>query len=303
MPNEINLISRYLPVLDEKYQAESKSAILDIDPQFVRDTMEAKSVLIPKMTLSGLADYDRNGGYVGGSQKIEWQTHTFTMDRNRMFTVDTMDDIETAYIAYSMLAGEFIRLHVAPELDSYRFSKYADKAGTTRELAITPDNVLSALVDGRTSLTNKQVPLNDIVIFATPDLMGDLMMSKELTRFMGVDKVNVGTLELEVATFNRMPIVEVPSERMMTAYTFHDGTTTGQEAGGYVPTTNAQQVNFLMLARSAVKQIVKRAAPKVITPEANQSADGWKFGYRIYHDSFVLDNKADGIYANIAPRA
>lgn len=301
MANQIALISKYLPLLDEKYQYEAKSSILDLDSSLVRETMEAKSILLPRMELSGLADYNRNGGYTAGNQTLEWETHTFTQDRGRMFTVDTMDDLETAYVAYSRLAGEFIRLHVAPELDSYRFSRYATLAANKATPATVDEtNVLKFLVAGRTTLVNKQVPTNDIVIFVTPDAYGALMMTKDIGKYMGVDKVSIGNIQLDVQTFNSMPIIEVPAERMMTAYTFYDGTTGGQEDGGFNPAPASGQINFMMVARSAVMQIVKRAQPKIIAPDDNQTSDGWKFGYRIYHDAFVPINKTPGIYVHTA---
>lgn len=43
-------------------------------------------------------------------------------------------------------------------------------------------------------------------------------------------------------------------------------------------------------------QYNKHIAPKVITPEANQDADAWKFGYRKYGLADVYENKVAGIY-------
>lgn len=36
--------------------------------------------------------------------------------------------------------------------------------------------------------------------------------------------------------------------------------------------------------------------PKIFTPDENQDKDMWKFQFRIYHDAFVYENKAKGIY-------
>ena len=41
------------------------------------------------------------------------------------YAIDNMDNEETAGIAFGRLAGEFIRTKVVPELDAYRFAKYA----------------------------------------------------------------------------------------------------------------------------------------------------------------------------------
>ena len=53
---------------------------------------------------------------------------------------------------------------------------------------------------------------------------------------------------------------------------------------------------MLFVDKNAVLGIKKHVEPKIISPEDNQSSDGWIFGYRIYHDLFVPDNKVNGIY-------
>ena len=131
MANSIDLITKYLVELDKVYKWGSKTAILDAPPAAVRQTDEANAIKIAKMSLQGLGDYSRNTGYVQGNATITWQTHTFTQDRARKFIVDTMDNQETANISFGMLAGEFMRVEVIPELDAYRMATYAALAGTT----------------------------------------------------------------------------------------------------------------------------------------------------------------------------
>ncbi len=70
--------------------------------------------VIPKMSMDGLGDYSRSGGFVGGDADLTWQTHTFSQDRGRAFQVDNMDNEETAGVAFGKLAGEFIRTKVSP---------------------------------------------------------------------------------------------------------------------------------------------------------------------------------------------
>jgi hypothetical protein len=305
MSNNIELITKNLSILDEKYQMESKTSFLDLSGELIRETMDAKSVLIPVMSLQGLADYNRNGGYTNGDASLEWKAHTFTQDRGRMFNIDTMDDVETAGIAYGRLAGEFIRLHVAPELDAYRLSTYAANASPSNVVtgAITAENVMSALIAARTRLVNNHVPADDLVIFVTPHVYGMLMEANQINKTILIDNRVPGGVELEIDTFNHSPIFEVTSDRMMTAYTFYDGTTAGQEQGGFIPAPGAAQINFIVMARTAALQIVKRVAPKIITPEQNQNADGWSFGYRIYHDSFITQNQKPAIYVHRAASA
>ena len=45
-------------------------------------------------------------------------------------------------------------------------------------------------------------------------------------------------------------------------------------------------------------QFEKHVAPKIITPEANQKADAWKYGYRNVGVADVYSNKTAGIYVH-----
>lgn len=117
MPNSIALAQKYEPILDEVYKAASKSAILDTANSNI-SFIGANVVKIPKMTLSGLADYSRNVGFVQGAETLTWETLTLSKDRGVSFTVDAMDDEETLGTAFGRVAGEFVRVHEVPELDA-----------------------------------------------------------------------------------------------------------------------------------------------------------------------------------------
>ena len=83
-----------------------------------------------------------------------------------------------------------------------------------------------------------------------------------------------------------------------------DGKSTNEKKGGYrrhakgsdTGDTNGADINFMVIQKDAIMQYNKHVAPKVITPEANQTSDGWKFGYRKYGLADVYENKVAGIY-------
>ena len=81
-------------------------------------------VKIPKMSLVGLGDYDRDEGYKQGAITLEYETFKMTQDRGRKFLLDAMDVNETNFVASAgTVMGGFQRVHVAPEVDAYRISK------------------------------------------------------------------------------------------------------------------------------------------------------------------------------------
>lgn len=116
MANSITLFKKYIDLLDEVYQNASVTSALDGDMTLVQMGANTNEIVIPKISMDGLADYDRNGGYVHGDVTLTNETVKFNYDRGRKFTVDAMDNEETAGLAFGKLAAEFIRTKVVPEM-------------------------------------------------------------------------------------------------------------------------------------------------------------------------------------------
>lgn len=287
MANSIALAQQYVPLLDEVYKMASLTSKLDGNPDLVRQGANANELIIPKMSMDGLGDYSRNGGYVSGDVTMTNETVACNFDRGRMFSVDNMDNMETAGIAFGRLASEFIRTKVVPELDAFRFASYAGLTGISKIATGTTLADGAAVITALRAATNKmdedEVPLEDRHLFITPTLYGmiqdmDTTKSKEvLARFTSV--------------------TQVPQTRFYTAITQYDGSTSGETAGGYIKdATKGADINFMIIHRAAVIQFEKHVAPKIITPDVNQDADAYKFGYRNVGIADAYDNKLAGIY-------
>ena len=188
-------------------------------------------------------------------------------------------------MAFGRLAGEFIRTKVVPELDAFRFAAYAGLSGisTTSAAALsTGADVIAAIAAAADGMDNDEVPASERYLFITPALLGlvrdlDTTKSKEvLAQFAGV--------------------VKVPQSRFYTAIDQLDGTTAGEEAGGYAKATGAKDINFMIIEKSAVLQYPKHKVNKAISPEDNQNDDSWLFFFREYGLADVEENKVSGIY-------
>lgn len=138
MANSITKFKAYIDKLDTVYQQASATSILDADADTVRMGAKAGEFLIPKMSMDGLADYSRSSGYVKGDVTIAYETKSCNYDRGRKFSVDAMDNEETAGVAFGKLASEFIRTKVVPEMDAFRFAKYASATGILSAAEATP---------------------------------------------------------------------------------------------------------------------------------------------------------------------
>ncbi len=293
MANSITKFKKYVPLLDEVYKQAALTSVLDSDESLARAGANANEIIIPKISMDGLGDYDRNSGYTNGDVSLTNETVQFNYERGRMFTVDAMDDEETAGIAYGKLASEFIRTQVAPEGDAFRFATYASVSGISKVTAgatlSTGADVVAALRTATSKMDEDEVPYENRYLFITPTLKG-LIDDMDTTKSKEV-----------LARFSQ--IIQVPQTRFYTAIDLYDGKTdnsgsdgANERPGGYVKNASAKDINFMIIHKPAVMQYNKHIAPKVITPEQNQDADAWKFGYRKYGLADVYENKVAGIY-------
>lgn len=290
MANAIETAKSYVPLLDEVYALAVLTSDLDGAPELVQQGANANELIIPKMAMQGLADYSRNSGYVKGDVTMTNETVKCNFDRGRMFTIDTMDDLETAGLAFGRLAGEFIRTKVAPELDAFRFASYSAISGVGKKEETLADGsaVIAALRAGITAMDEAEVPETDRFLYITPTLHGmvsDLDTTKSREVLNGFSNV-----------------VKVPQSRFYTAIDQLSGGSS-EEAGGYKKAASAADLNFMIVHKPAVIQFHKHAAPKIITPEANQEGDAYKYGYRLVSIADGYENKAAGIYVNHKPAA
>ena len=129
MANSITLAKNYIANLDEVYKLASTTTDLNSPAEIVRQGANAKEILVPKMSMTGLRNYNRGTGYQSGDVTLEWETLTFNYDRGLKFQVDTMDDEETINLAFGQLGAEFMRTQVAPEADAFTYATLAGTSG------------------------------------------------------------------------------------------------------------------------------------------------------------------------------
>lgn len=291
MANTIQKFKKYVVgLLDEVYKNASKTAILDGAPELASQGANADELIIPKIDMDGLGDYDRNSGYTQGDVTFTNETVKCNFDRGRMFTVDNVDNMDTAGMAFGRLSGEFIRTKVVPELDAFRFATYAATSGADiiahSGSYADGEAVRKAIAAKNDAMTDAEVPAEGRVLFINPVLNGmirdmDTTKSKEL-----------------LAKF--AAVVEVPQARFYTAIEQLDGKSEGQKKGGFKKADSGFNLNFLIVEKSAVIQYQKHVAPKTVTPEQNQDADAYKFGYRNVGIADTYENKAAGIAGEYA---
>lgn len=263
-------------------------------------------VKIPKMNVQGLADYDRDAGYVQGGVTLTYQTKEMTQDRGRKFQLDAMDIDENNFVTTAAtVMGEFQREKIIPEIDAYRISSLvtsaigAKKAGMVEYGYVPGTANTSALRKLKTGISAvRDAGYNGpLVVQATAAFILELEL--ELAGKITSVTFSKSGIETQVPGIDGVPIISTPSDRMYSSITLLDGKTGGQEAGGYTKGAKALDVNFFVCPRTTPIAVTKQDKMKIFTPDQNQDADAWKMNYRRYHDIWVLDNKLNSIYVSI----
>ena len=227
--------------------------------------------------------------YPKGDVTAAWEVMKLTEERGKEISIDRMDDEETLGMAFGSVTGNFMREWVVPELDAYRFAKYAGTSGisSATAAALTKDTIIGAIDEATAAMDGDEVPSEGRILYVNSDLKPTL--NAALSRQWGSD----GEANTVLSGYNGMKIIYVPKTRFYTKITLNDGSS----AWGYAKDgTDGKAINFMMIHQTAVVQANKFAMPKIFTPDENQKMDAWLFQFRLYHDCFVYDNKKKGIY-------
>lgn len=301
MPNVLEYSKIFQPSLDKQVVQESTTGWMEANANLVKYN-GGNEVKLPNILMDGLADYDRTTGFVGGDVTLEWKTYTLTQDRGRTFSIDAMDVDETNFVVTAgTVMGEFQRTMVVPEIDAYRYSKLATlaiDASQTRSVAVTATDIVDQLLADLNGMEDV-IGAKEVVITMNPILAGQL--AKAGKDYISKAMLAKGALSVEVQSFNDNAIVKAPSKLLKTAFEFNDGTTVGQESGGFKAADGALDINWLISTKDAPIAISKTDKVRTFAPDTNQKADAWKIDYRKYHDLWVPASKLTSIYANTKP--
>lgn len=326
--NNIVLAEKFIPMLDEVYQQECKTSILEGDETTVQMNGNGE-VKIAKLDMDGLGDFSRNSGYTQGSTSLTWETVKFDKERSQDLRIDRLDNEEALDLPFARLSGEFMRTKVAPETDAARIAKICGTVGisTKTEALSSGADVVSALRACANTMDEDEVPAESRFLFITPTLKAlvddlDTTKSKAVlakfatiievpqTRMYSAVDLNDGTsaygYKKAVAKYAKTKDVAIDDSK--TYYTLSDGVYTAvaepvlANIGSYYELTSAagKDLNFVCVEKSAAVVAMKQYL-KYFSPDQDQTADSHVFKYRnnnLY--GHVYENKVAGIYASIS---
>lgn len=277
----IELVTKFLPYVDEMFTTESKKSLLT-NQDF--DWTGAHSVKVYKITTSAMNDYDRvgtgeNWSFYGPVAPLSATTQemTLTKDRSFTFTLDRLDQDETLMqlAAASALARQ-IREVVIPEVDSYVYGKMCAGAGhKPTAKALTAANIYGEILAASEALDNAEVPETGRVLVLTPATYALLKKSKDV--ILETDIGNDLRLKGVLGILDGMAVQKIPAVRLPKDF-------------GFLVAHPCATV-----APTKLEDYTTHDNPPGISDALVEG--------RIVYDAFVLDNKKYALYYQTQPAA
>ncbi len=272
----INLVTKFLPYVDEQFATESKKSLLT-NNEF--DWTGAHTIKVYKVSTGSMNDYDRKGtgSGVSGSrygkvESLDATTEEFTLTKDRSFTfaIDKLDTDETGQQvqAASALARQQ-REVVIPEVDRYVYGVMCENAGIKPDaVTLTSENIYDEIIKANNALDNAEVPETGRYLVVTPDVYVLMKKSKDIV--METDISNELRVKGVIAMIDGLSVIKVPANRLPADF------------------------GFMVAHPCAAVAPTKLEDYKV--HEDAPGISGSLVEGRIVYDAFVLENKQKAIY-------
>ena len=302
--NTIQTATIFQRELDKAAVEGATSGWMELNDKLVKYNGGAE-VKIPKLSTDGLANYDRETGFVDGSVDLVWETMKMTQDRGRRFTLDENDVDESNFVATAAsVMGDFQKKQVIPEIDAYRYSKIATGAiGKNRvsyNYTASEADILKKLYYDIATVQDVVGDDTPLVITMSRMVAAVLDQCADISKKMDITDFKQGDVTLKIKSLDgQYPIIRVGSGRMKTAYIFNDGKTSEQTKGGFKAAPTAKSINWIICPRTAPIAVSKTDKMRIFTPDTYQAKRAYAMDYRKFHDLWIPDNQWDSMFVNI----
>jgi len=269
----VNLTTRFSGKVDEVINNGALSTpSINKDYDFVG----AKTVKVYAFGTVPLNDYNRTGSNrYGTPQELQdtVQEMTMTQDKSFTFTIDKGNAIDTEPGVRE--AGKQLRretdLEIIPALDLYRFTKIAAGAGHKfyATTPLTTSTAYKAFLDANRAIDDEDVPASGRICNASPAFLN---LIKQDSNFIKSGDLSQRTLfNGQVGEIDGVAIIKVPAKRLPAGLLF--------------------EITHPMACTAPVK-INEYKLHQDPPGYSGMLAEG-----RVYHDAFILGNKARMIAA------
>ncbi len=271
--NTIAYITKYLNDPENLYgvlRASLKTG--DLETRFV-DFIGANMISYPvfPMSTDEMPDYSKKNGYTIIDEDLERQTIKCSQDKGYQGRIDAEDLNDSGLTAIAIINNKVRQMEV-PSIDKYRLNKLVTAPGAVAKYSVNltsmdPFDLYDVAIE---SLTNNEIPVENTILYVTPDFYKAMKSSDRLRRTINAQG-DSGVVNTNIYLIDDVTkVVVVPTTRM------------------------PANVKFILVQPLAVVTAIKRNVTYVkYEPE---DYDGIMINRRLIHDIFPLADRTKGIY-------
>lgn len=274
----INLATKYEKKLDERFTQGSltdrwTSKAYDFDGTNAIKVWTLGQANINNYTTSPSAGNTRFGAY----HEVQDEVNTYTLTNKKSFN-ETFDITNVADQMFVKKANAFLKQvwdeQFVPDIDMDRFTAWANGAGlgVVNGTALTKSTVIEAMLTANAALNNSRVPRSNRAFFVNETLCIKFRLADELKN--NESFTTKAIINGQIGSLAGYPVIAVPDDLL--------------PAG----------INFMMKYKNASLDPMKLKMLRVITD--SEMVAGSVMQGLVRYDSFVLAQKANGIYVHAA---
>lgn len=273
MAKNVELKTKAMDVVSERFIEESKRDLITND---FFDFEGAHTVKVYEVTTASMNDYNREDSTnslnrYGEAEPLNATTKTYELKKDRSFTyvLDRLDVEETEGMDPNETLKRQISEVVIPEVDSYTYKTMSENAGTKAEAeTITSENIYDLVLKANEVLDDELVPETERSLIVTPAVYTHLKRNKDF--LMATDIAEEIKLKGVVAIVDGLKVIKVPKSRL------------------------PENFGFMVCHKSATCTPIKLSDYNI--HDNPPGISGYLVEGRIAYDTFVIGNKAKGIY-------
>ena len=270
----INLLEKFSPKLDERYKLGSRTDVAcgnDFDWEGVN------SIKVLTLMNPTLNDYQVGSGMnrFGTPTEVQDEAAVYSLNKKRSFsnTFDVVNVQDQGFVKKAVMYLKQVWDEVyVPEIDKYRLQRWANGAGTVKvdTTALSKTTVVEAMLTAQAALDDLGVPHENRFIFAKSSIIIKYKLADEFKTADGI--MTKYAIKGQKGEVDGSPLIGVPDS--------------------YMPAG----VNFMIKYKKASADPMKL---KILRAHENAPGiAGTLMEGLCRYDSFVLANKANGIYVH-----
>ena len=269
----INLFEKFSPKLDERYRLASRTDVA-CGNDFEWEGVNAIKVLT--LMNPTLNDYVASGtNRFGTPTEVQDEAAVYALTKKRSFanTFDVTNVQDQGFVKKAVMYLKQVWDEVyVPEIDKYRLQRWANGAGTVEVSAeaLSKTTVVSAMLNAQAALDDMGVPHENRFVFAKSSIIIKYKLADEFKTADGI--MTKYAIKGQKGEVDGSPLIGVPDS--------------------YMPAG----VNFMIKYKKASADPMKL---KILRAHENAPGiAGVLMEGLCRYDSFVLANKANGIYVH-----